>query len=82
MSDAWRSRSSRSRIRKIGFGLAGMLAAVLITAAPAAAQELTPAEYNTALLASLWRAMNSPLTMFPAPLKRRRSFRHCAAGCC
>ena len=54
MSDAWRSRSSRSRIRKIGFGLAGMLAAVLITAAPAAAQELTPAEYNTALLASLW----------------------------
>ena len=54
MSDAWRSRGSRSRIRKIGFGLAGMLAAVLITAAPAAAQELTPAEYNTALLASLW----------------------------
>jgi Amt family ammonium transporter len=54
MSDAWRSRGSRSRIRKIGFGLAGMLAAVLITAAPAAAQELTLAEYNTALLASLW----------------------------
>ncbi|MDP6077619.1 MAG: hypothetical protein QF638_05475, partial [Acidimicrobiales bacterium] len=53
-SGSWSSRRSRSRKRKILVGLAGVIGAVLITAAPAAAQELTPAEYNTALLASLW----------------------------
>ena len=54
LSGAWTSRSSRSRSRKVALGLAGVVGAVLVTAAPAAAQELSPAEYNTALLASLW----------------------------
>ncbi len=54
VTGAWRSRGQRSRARKVWVGLAGMAAAVVISAAPAAAQELTPAEYNTALLASFW----------------------------
>jgi len=44
----------RSWARKVGFGLFGVLAAVLLSATPAVAQELTPAEYNAALLTSLW----------------------------
>jgi len=51
---AWSHRTRRSRARKVGFGLFGVLAAVLLSATPAVAQELTPAEYNAALLTSLW----------------------------
>ena len=51
---AWSRRTRRSRARKVGFGLFGVLAAVLLSATPAVAQELTPAEYNAALLTSLW----------------------------
>ena len=51
---AWNHRMRRSRARKVGFGLFGVLAAVLLSATPAVAQELTPAEYNAALLTSLW----------------------------
>ena len=51
---AWSRRTRRSRVRKVGFGLFGVLAAVLLSATPAVAQELTPAEYNAALLTSLW----------------------------
>ena len=54
LSRSWEARRTRSRGRKFGFGLFGVVGAILITAAPAAAQELTPAEMNTALLASLW----------------------------
>ena len=38
----------------MGFGLFGVVAAIALTATPAVAQELTPAEYNAALLTSLW----------------------------
>ena len=38
----------------MGFGLFGIVAAIALTATPAVAQELTPAEYNAALLTSLW----------------------------
>ena len=51
---AWSRRTRRSRARKVGFGLFGVLAAVLLSATPAVAQELPPAEYNAALLTSLW----------------------------
>jgi Amt family ammonium transporter len=51
---AWSHRMRRSWARKVGFGLFGVLAAVLLSATPAVAQELTPAEYNAALLTSLW----------------------------
>jgi len=51
---AWSRRTRRSRTRKVGFGLFGVLVAVLLSATPAVAQELTPAEYNAALLTSLW----------------------------
>ena len=51
---AWSRRTRRSRARKVGFGLFGVLVAVLLSATPAVAQELTPAEYNAALLTSLW----------------------------
>ena len=51
---AWGRRTRRSRARKVGFGLFGVLVAVLLSATPAVAQELTPAEYNAALLTSLW----------------------------
>ena len=38
----WGRRTRRSRARKVGFGLFGVLAAVLLSATPAVAQELTP----------------------------------------
>ena len=50
----WRRRAGRSRVHKVGFGLFGIVAAIALTATPAVAQELTPAEYNAALLTSLW----------------------------
>ncbi len=51
---AWLRRAGRSRVHKIGFGLFGVGAAVLLSATPAMAQEITPAEFNGALLTSLW----------------------------
>lgn len=45
--------NTKHRKRKILFGLFGVVGAVFITAAPAAAQELTASD-NTALLTSLW----------------------------
>ncbi|MBC8364179.1 MAG: hypothetical protein H8E59_04170, partial [Actinobacteria bacterium] len=53
LSRSWEERRHRSQIRKLGFGLFGILGAVLVMAGPAAAQEITPAD-NNALLASLW----------------------------
>ncbi|MGZ0184456.1 MAG: ammonium transporter [Acidimicrobiales bacterium] len=50
----WSRRAGRSRVHKVGFGLFGIVAAIALTATPAMAQELTPAEYNAALLTSLW----------------------------
>ena len=50
----WSRRAGRSRVHKVGFGLFGIVAAIALTATPAVAQELTPAEYNAALLTSLW----------------------------
>jgi len=43
----------KPRFRKIAFGLFGVAGAVMVTATPAAAQELTASD-NTALLTSLW----------------------------
>ena len=50
---AWSRRTRRSRAHKVGFGLFGVLAAVLLSATPAVAQDLTTAEYNAAQLTSL-----------------------------
>ena len=54
INTSWSRRAARSRLHKVGFGLFGVVAAVVLTATPAVAQELTPAEYNAALMTSLW----------------------------
>ena len=56
LSRSWEARRTRSRGRKLGFGLFGVVGAVLMMAGPAAAQELEfmPAGDIEALLASLW----------------------------
>ena len=56
LSRSWEARRTRSRGRKLGFGLFGVVGAVLVMAGPAAAQELEfmPAGDIEALLASLW----------------------------
>ena len=55
LSRSWEARRTRSRGRKLGFGLFGVVGAVLMMAGPAAAQELEfmPAGDIEALLASL-----------------------------
>jgi len=53
LSRSWEARRTRSRGRKLGFGLFGVVGAVLVMAGPAAAEGLTPGD-NNALLASLW----------------------------
>ena len=53
LSRSWEARRTRSRGRKLGFGLFGVVGAILVMAGPAAAEGLTPGD-NNALLASLW----------------------------